>query len=104
MIVSHVVTALAGSIFFIGWILVWLAGWFPGIRRWMEAMFTPGEDFFDSKASYASTVTIFRWWGWLIGPLLVLPTFIVIDIFIAAVTILLWIYIAKKAKKALEAA
>ena len=97
----HIITAIVGVVLFGGCLLIWLAGWFPFIRRELENIFTPKQDLFSANASYTGTVQFFRWCGWFLGALLVLPTFIVVDIFLAAVTFLLWRYLAKRAQATL---
>ena len=97
----HILTALIGIILLSGSLLIWLSGWLAFMRRWMEDLFTPKRNLFDGNASYTGTVQFFRWFGVSLGVLLVLPTFVVLDIALAALTVYLWWYLARRAKAAL---
>ena len=99
----HVLTTLIGFVLMKGFVLVWLAGWFPWVKTHVEQVFTPGEDLFAQGASYTSTVFFFRWYGFVFGLFLFLPRFVVLDIIVAAIAVLLWRYLARRASAALNA-
>jgi hypothetical protein len=97
----HVISGLIGIVLFLGSVLIWLSAMSNGVRRFTENLFIPERSLFDSCASYTGTVRFFQWAAWFLGACLFLPTFVGIDIGLAAAAFILWRYLTRQARSAL---
>jgi hypothetical protein len=97
----HIVSGAVGATLVTATVLLFLAGFVPWLRMRLEDIFVPGKHLFAEKASHSGTVTFLKWSGWLFGALLLLPTFVLIDVCFAAVAFLLWRYMVYRVQVAI---
>ncbi len=98
----HIGSGIIGGLLLLASVLLFLAGYIQWLRRWIEVIFiSSGDNLFASGKSYSGTVTFLRWSAFFFGALLLLPTFVLIDIVAAAVGFLLWRYFVRRAHVAI---
>lgn len=97
----HIVSGVLGLLLVTTSLTLFLSGYASSLRRGVEDIFIPGKDLFAARESYSGTVTFLRWSGLLFGLLLVLPTFVIVDIILAAIAFFLWRYFVRRAHSAL---
>ncbi len=97
----HIGSAVIGVFLVTVSLLFFMAGYWPWLRKRLEDIFIPGKHLFEAKQSYSGTVTFFRWSAFLFGILLVLPTFVILDILIAAIAFFFWRHFVWRAHAAM---
>jgi hypothetical protein len=97
----NIASGTVGALLVTASLLLFFAGYIPWLRRRLEDIFVPGKHLFAQKASYSGTVTFLKWSGWLFGGLLLLPTFVLIDLCFAAVAFMLWRYLVHRVQVAI---
>lgn len=99
----HIGSGIIGGALLLTSVMLFLAGYIPWLRHRLEVIFiASGKHLFAAGESYSGTVTFLRWSAFFFGGLLILPTFVLVDIAAAAVAFLLWRYFVRRAQAVIE--